>query len=140
MKTEKIILSLVAVLAGLLVAGVGFYFYQSTKTISNSNNKSISITPPSPTPMSSFLSITSPADEEVVDKKSITVSGHTEPNATIIIVTPLGDQVVTPAKNGDFTTTAVIDDDENFIEITAVLPNGVEQKEVRSVTYSTENF
>lgn len=141
MKTEKVVLSAVAILAGLLVAGVAFYLYQSTKTINPGGNKSISITPPTPTPAtSSFLHIDSPQDEVVVDKKLITVSGTTNKDAVVVISTPLGDEVVTPSRNGTFTTTINIDDDENFVEITAILPNGLEQKEVRTVTYSTENF
>lgn len=138
---EKIILSLIALLTGLLVAGVGFYFYQSTKTIIPQSPKTISVTPPSPTTQSiNILSLSSPTDEAVVDKKSVTISGHTEKDAIVVISTSISDEVVKPAGNGNFSTTVPIEDGENFIEITAILPNGQEQKEVRTVTFSTENF
>ena len=141
MNSEKIILSIVAVLAGLLVAGAGFYFYQSTKTISPNNNNSISIAPPSPTAtQTGFLTVTSPQDEEVVDKKTVTVSGTTQKNATILISSGTIDEVVVPAQNGSFTTTIAVEDDQNKIEITAILPTGEEVTEIRTVTYSAENF
>lgn len=141
MNSEKIILSIIALLAGLLVAGAGFYFYQSTKAITPSDNKSISITPPTPTSSeSAFLTISSPQDEEVVDKKVITVSGTTRKDAVILISSNTADEVVVPAQNGAFTTTIAIEDDQNKIEITAILPTGEEITEIRTVTYSTENF
>lgn len=138
---EKIILSIIAILTGLLVAGVGFYFYQSTKTITPQGPKTISVTSPSPAvDEKNILTLTTPIDEEVVDKKSITISGKTSKDAIVVISTSLSDEVVKPAQNGNFSTTVPIDDGENIIEVTAILPNGQEQKEVRTVTYSTENF
>lgn len=138
---EKIILSLVALLTGLLVAGVGFYFYQASKIVPAQNPKTISITPPTPSAQQDILlTISSPKDEEVIDKKSVTISGQTAAEATIIITSNLADEVIKPAKNGNFSTSLAIEDGQNFIEVTAVLPNGQEHRITRTVTYSTENF
>lgn len=142
MKAEKIILSLIAVCAGLLVAGIGFYFYQSTKTISQAPPKNITtIKPPTPTPnANTVLTILTPIDEEVTDKKTVTVSGNTAKEAIIIISTNTNDEVVTPAQNGNFTTTLSIQDGQNILEITAIFPNGQEVVETRTITYSAETF
>lgn len=141
MKTEKIILSFIAVLIGLLATGFAFFIYQGTKTIPSDKIKTIVVKNPSPIPASSvFLVIDNPIDESVVDKKVISISGKTTQNATIIISTNAVDEVIEPSSSGVFTTTATIQDGANSIEITAIAPNGEEIKAVRTVTFSTESF
>lgn len=144
MKAEKIILSFVAVIVGLIAAGIAFYLYQMTKTIPDSKNQTISVKPqitPSPTPNNeNFLTIENPKDEEVASKQTITISGKTTPKANIIVSSETSDQVVTPSETGAFTLTQPIEEGTNVIQITAVFPNGEEKKVIRTVTYSTENF
>lgn len=141
MKKESVVLSFIAVVIGILVSGVAFYLYQSTKTISPSKVKTVSIAPTSPTPASSIqLTVDQPKDEDVTDSKTVTVSGHTQANATVIITTLTEDLVVTPTKLGSFSTTVTIGNDQNPIEITAVGPDGQETKITRTITYSTESF
>jgi hypothetical protein len=144
MKKEKIILSLGAVIVGLIAAGVAFYLYQMTKTIPPSKNQTISVKSEiSPTPTlntENFLTIENPKDESVFDTKKITISGKTMPNTTIIVSTEINDQVVNPAANGNFTLDTTIDNGTNLIQITAIFPNGEEKKMTRTVTYSTESF
>lgn len=141
MKTEKILFSFIAVLIGILITGVIFYFYQSTKNLSTSQQKTVSIIKPSPTPKATiFLNIDHPKDEDVTDKKTVVVSGKTIPEAVLLISTESTDSVVTPSSNGSFTTTITIGDDQNKLEITAIAPNGEEVKITRTITFSTENF
>lgn len=141
MKTEKIVLSFIAITVGVLVAGVVFYLYQATKTVNLSKTKTVSIQTPTPLPKPTiFLTVDAPKDEEVFDKRTIAISGKTAPSSTIIISTKTDDQVITPAQNGNFSTSVVIEDGQNIIEITAVLPSGEETKIVRTVTFSTETF
>ncbi len=143
MKKEQVVLSFIAILLGLLVAGIAFYFYQSTKVIPPSKTKTITITPPiekNKTSSSIYLSLDSPKDEEVVDSKTVTVSGKTTPDATVLITTNASDQVITPAKNGSFSTTVTIENMENQILVKAISPNGEEIDAIRVVTFSTESF
>lgn len=145
MKTEKIVLSFIAVLVGLLVAGVAFYFYQSTKVISPNATKKETLVKLSPTKQptttaSLLLSLDQPVDETVTNKKTIVISGKTLPDATITVTTPIADQVVKPSSVGDFSTTITIDDGENPIYVIATLPNGEETTKTFTVTYNTENF
>lgn len=141
MKKEKVILSFIATLIGLAAAGVAFYFYESAKVIPPSAIKKISITTPSPTPKPSiFLTLDSPKDEEVVSKKTITISGKTIPDAVVFIITQNSQDAITPALNGDFSTTLNIEDGQNLIEIAAISANGEDVKVTRTVTFSTEEF
>ncbi|MDP2637501.1 MAG: hypothetical protein Q8P26_00370 [Candidatus Levybacteria bacterium] len=143
MKKEKVILSFVATLFGLLVAGIAFFIFQSTKTIepTNTNSKTISITSPTPTPIPSiFLTIDRPKDEEVVSEKTIVVSGKTANNAVVVVITDSLEDVVTPSANGDFSTTAILGKDQSVIEIIAISPNGESIRTKRTITYSQEEF
>ncbi len=141
MKKEKIILSFIAVAVGLLIAGAAYYFYQTSKTLSTKDQQTVGIKKPSPTPKKTiFLSITEPKDEEVFDKKVITVAGKTPSDATIIILTENDQQVIKPTANGNFSTTVNIEDGQNIIKITAVSPTGEQETQEKVVTFSTEEF
>lgn len=141
MKTERIVLSFIAILIGILVAGIAFYLFQATKTIPSSKTRPISAIAPTSTPKSSiFLTIESPKDEEVIDKKTVTISGKTISQAIIVISTSTADQVISPTTTGSFSATATLIDGQNQIQITAIAPNGEEVKVERTVTFSTEMF
>lgn len=141
MKKEKIILSFIAALIGIFVAVGAFYFYQSTKKVKPSEIKKIIIENPTPTPGSSiYLTITNPKDEAVVDKRVLTISGKTIPDAKIIVLTKSNEEAGVAAKDGSFSTDINLDQDENIIEISAIAPNGEIAKVRRIVTYSTESF
>lgn len=141
MKKERVLLSFIATLIGILVTAVVFYLYQSTKVVPPSKIKTISVSAPTPTPKPSiFLNILKPADESIVGKKVITVSGTTTPDATIIILTPIDQEIALPTSKGDFSTTVDIDDDQNIVEIISVRPNGEELIIQKTVTFSTEEF
>jgi len=141
MKQERVILSFIMVVIGLLVAGVAFYIYQGTKTISVPKT-TVSVATPSPTPIanSTYLNVTSPTDEAVTDNKAVTVSGKTVLNATIVIMTNSGQEVVQPSGQGDFSTTITVANGENLIRITAFGPDGQSTSVQKTVTYSTEDF
>ena len=144
MKTERIVLSFVAILVGLLAAGVAFYLYQMTKTVPASKSQPLTLgsqITPTPTPDNgNFLSIDSPKDEDVSTTQTITVSGKTAKDATVIVSSEDSDQVVKPAANGNFSLTLNIGSGTTLIHITSVFANGEETSVTRTITYSTENF
>lgn len=140
MKIEKLLLAFFAVLGGLIVAGVAFYVYQSTKAIPPSQIKTVHITTPTPTSAPVLLRIDSPQDLSVTNNKTVTLSGVTNPQAVLTISTATSDQVITPASTGAFTTTVTINNDENQIHILAVDPKGAETEKTLTITYSTESF
>lgn len=145
MKAEKVILSFVAIVIGLVAASAAFYFYQMTKTLPSDESKvpiaaNKKITP-SPTPdRGNFLTIDSPSDEAVFDKKIISINGKTEKDATIVVTSEDADQIVKPAANGDFSLTQNIPDGTSIIYITAIFSNGEEKQVTKTVTYTTETF
>jgi hypothetical protein len=141
MKQERVILSFVAVLIGLLAAGIAFYFYQSTKTVSSTNQITVNAPTPTPTPKpTAYLSLGTPDDETVVTSKTLTINGKANPEATVIIYTKSNQQVIQPSGQGDFSTTLTLDDGENLIKLMAILPGGETTTVQRTITYSTEDF
>lgn len=141
MRKEKIILSFIAALIGIVVAVSAFFFYQSSKKINSSEIKKIIIDNPTPTPSSAiFLVVTKPADGEVVDNRTLNITGKTIPNAKIVIITQSNEEAAVAASDGSFSTDIILDQDENIVEVSAIAPNGEIAKVKRTVTFSTENF
>ena len=98
MNKEKVVLSFIAVVLGILVTGIAFYLYQTTRTIPSSKIKTIKI--PSQTPTSKpsvFLTIREPSDETVVNKKVVAVSGTTTKDATVVVLSPIDEEVIKPS-------------------------------------------
>jgi hypothetical protein len=141
MKQERVILSFIAVLIGLLAAGLAFYFYQSTKTVSSLSQITLNAPTPTPTPKPTvYITLNAPADEIVVNNRTLAINGKTNPDATIIIYTSANQQVIQPSGQGDFSTTLTLDDGENLIKLMSILPSGETTTTQRTVTYSTEDF
>ncbi len=141
MKTERVVLAVIAVIFGLAVAGVAFFIYQSTKVVPDNKIQTIKATPPTPTPSSSIsLTIDSPSDESVTDKRSISITGKTAADATIVLNSSTDDQVVTPASTGAYSISTSLSDGANIITITAIAANGDETTKTITVTSSTEDF
>ncbi len=143
MSKEKIILSFIAIILGLFVAGGAFYIYQMTRTISEpETQKESTVVQPTKSVSndSNFLIVENPKDEEVFDKRLITITGKTSPGTLVIISTQSSDQVVTPNTKGDFTLTHTLEDGVNVLHVTAIFSNGEEETQTRTVTSTTEEF
>jgi hypothetical protein len=141
MKQERVILSFIMVLIGLLVAGALFYFYQSTKNVSPSTTNIVNKNTPTPTPQPKiYLTLNQFTDEQVVNDKTFKINGKANPDATIIVVTENGQQVLQPTSQGAFSTTITLDNGQNVIKIQSILPGGETTMVQRTVTYSTEDF
>ncbi len=142
MKKETIILSLIALVIGLLVAGGFFFAYQAITSPPERNGTEITLNA-TPTPVSSNsdeLMVNEPEDESVVENKSVTISGKTIPGSVVVIASENGENVAEPAENGDFSVNMTISEGVNIIEVVSILPTGEERRVVRTVTYSTETF
>ncbi len=141
MRTEKIVLSFIAVVVGLLVAGVGFYFFTSSKMQPKTKNPTVASATPHPTDTSKLsLTITNPQSESVTTKSLTTISGSTSPDATVMINTGSTDSVVTPSSSGAFSSDISLDDGENQITITAIATSGEEIQKIIIITSSKETF
>ncbi|HUD44811.1 MAG TPA: hypothetical protein VMR41_04670 [Patescibacteria group bacterium] len=145
MKSERIILSFIAVLVGLMAAGGTYFIYQHYVKSSNKSsvlNAAVKQITPTQTPRNSndYLIIQNPSDEMVTDSRSLQVNGKATKDSTIIVSTPSTDQVAIASADGSFSLTTTLDDDTNILQITAIFPDGSEQKTLKTVTYSTEDF
>jgi len=141
MRTERFVLSFIAVVIGLLVAAAAFFIYQSTRSINPNKIPTITIANPTPTPSPNiYLTIDQPLDERVQTKRAITVTGRTAPDATLILTTATDDQVVSPTSTGNYSLTTTLADGENSITITAISATGEEIKKSITVTSSSEEF
>lgn len=144
MKAEKVILSFVAVFVGLIAAGVAFYLYQTAKGTPPSQIKSaitnVAQQPTSAPSTTDIFTIDTPKNEQVFDKKLITIQGTTVKGATVTVSTDDTDQVVQPADNGNFTLTQTIPDGTSIVEFSVIFPDGTQKKIDRTVTFSTQNF
>lgn len=87
------------------------------------------------------LTLTSPADEAVLETPQVSVAGKTEGGATVVVAGPLGEEVVEATADGTFTTTVALEEGVNEIVVTAYPPAGGEEKtETRTVNYTKEEF
>jgi hypothetical protein len=140
MKQERVILSFIMVLIGLLVAGTAFYFYQSSNKTPVVIQAMVSPTPTNQKDNDVTLVIDNPNDESVAGSKDLIVSGKTNPKATVLVITDSDQQVLTSSEKGDFKTTLTINNDQNLITIISILPSGESKQVQKTVTYSTSNF
>lgn len=141
MKQEKVILSFVAIIIGITFTGAAFYLYQNTKKVAPSNNIAVNSSPTPVLEKSSFyLIVNSPKNESISSKKSLTVSGKTAKNATVVILTSADQQVIEPSSQGDFSTTIQLKDGLNYIKIQSIAQNGEIQTVERVVGFTTEDF
>lgn len=139
MKQEKVMLSVVAILIGLAVAGAAFFLYQNSKSIETPKTLTQNV---SPTPSSSgfYLLLNEPEEEAVTDKKTIKVSGKTLATATIVITTASTEEIIKPSSQGDFSTTIQLADGLNYLRVQAIDQNGETQTVERVIGYTTEDF
>jgi len=143
---ERIVIVFIATLLGLLLTTAGYFIYQAAVTyqskseeknvpisLGTSNNKQESEDPEA-------LTVESPKNEEVLDRRTIEVKGKTFSENTVIVSTNTEDVVGKPAKDGKFSITVTIDAGVNKIITRSIAPNGEEIIDERIVTYSTEEF
>lgn len=140
MRIEKIILAIAGIFAGLFVAGIAFYIYQTTKTISPTSIKTITLEKPTPAANSVPLAISQPADESVTTSRTVQINGKSSPQATIVVSTDTTDAVVSPSSDGNFSLTQTLSVGENRVIITAIMPDGTENQQILTVNVTSEDF
>ena len=140
MKAERIVLSIIAILIGLFVAGTIFFVYQITQNKNTEKKADVSILPTlTPTSAISLLSITNPENESVTDQKTIELKGKARANASIIITTENGHIASVATDTGDFSEEIILDNGVNILQITAI-SDGKEESIIHTISYSTESF
>ncbi len=140
---ERFIIIIVAIIAGLFITSAGFFIYQSTKKGNDSPlTKQASSSNSSSDQQNStlFVRVSTPVDESITAKRTIVVNGTTNPNNLIIISSNLEDVEVKPTQEGAFTASIDIDAGANELVTRAIAPNGESVQDIKTITYSTEEF
>lgn len=139
---ERLIIIIVAIIAGLFITSAGFFIYQSTKKINDTPvTQDISVTPAQNQPANTlFVRLSEPADESLTAKRTLSIKGATNPENLIVISTNLEDVQVKPDQEGNFSVTIDIDAGANTLITRAISPSGASAQDIRTVTYSTEDF
>ena len=95
---------------------------------------------PTPTPASFSLAILTPEDESVQAEEKITISGSTEPEAQVIIISNKDEVIVEADTAGKFSAEITLENGTNDIAITATNEAADEATKTISVVYSTVEF
>lgn len=143
---ERIVIVIIAIGLGLFLTTIGFLIYQSTKfkpaeTETTETQPTGTVAGITEVPEEDTgLTITEPKDEAVLDKRTVKVTGSTDPSYTVVISSNQEDVVATPDSKGKFTASVTIDAGTNELITKAIKPDGTEIKDTRVITYSTEEF
>jgi len=139
---ERLIIIIVAIIAGLFITSAGFFIYQSTKKGSDTPiTKNVPKT--TTTPLSTgtiFVRVSEPNDESLTAKRTISVKGSTNPENIVVISSNLEDIEIKPNQEGNFSTSIDIDAGANQIVTRAIAPDGSSAQDIKTITYSTEEF
>lgn len=137
---EKVLVTFLAILGGIVFSIGLFFIYQKTQQLSTkppSNKETVEITP---TPVKFFLNIDNPQNEAVFDKKIIQLSGKTLGTAVVVIMGQDKEFVLMPAADGSFSTTITLLDGVNQVEVIAINADGKIITDKLTATYTKEDF
>ena len=141
---ERILIVFIAIAIGLLITTLIYFLYQQTKTVpqkTSSSRSSIAEEEASPTPENSgYLKIDQPIDGSISERRLIQVKGSTHAEDTLVVSTNQEDVVAKPTLDGKFSASITIDSGANIIIVRSIAPSGEEKKDMRTVTFSTEEF
>lgn len=139
---ERLIIIIVAIVAGLFITSAGFFIYQSTKKSNDTPivKKTVANQPASQNQNSIYVKVSEPTDESLTTKRTLTIKGATNPDNIVIVSTNLQDVEVKPNQDGNFSTSIDIDAGANEVVTRAIAQNGDSAKDIKTVTYSTDEF
>ena len=86
------------------------------------------------------LAISKPEDETIINTEKTTVSGTTEPNTQIAIITETGEYILESDEKGIFAQEISLASGTNEIMVTAFTDTGEEISKTINVVYSTSEF
>lgn len=140
---ERLVIIIVAIIAGLFITSAGFFIYQSTKKgndtplskQSSNTNKNVQ-----QENSSLYVRVSEPTDESLTAKRTLVVKGTTNPDNLIIVSTNLEDVEAKPTSEGTFSVSIDIDAGANEVITRAITPSGDSAQDIKTVTYSTEEF
>lgn len=139
---ERLIIIFVAIISGLFITGAGFFIFQSTKKTNDEPIKnSVNVTTaPKEEDNKLFVKVAEPTDETLTSKRTLNIKGSTNPDNIIVVSTNLEDVQGRPSQDGNFSITVDIDAGANKVITRAISPSGDSVEDIKTITYSTEEF
>lgn len=140
---ERLIIIFVAIIAGLFITSAGFFIYQSTKAQNDTPEAQQAKTPEQEKkedPNTIYVRVAEPVDETLTTKRTLVVKGTTNPGNVIVVSTNLEDVEAIPTQEGDFSVSIDIDAGANPVITRAIAPDGASAQDIRTITFSTEEF
>ena len=139
---ERFIIIIVAIIAGLFITSAGFFIYQSTKKGNDVNlPKKVTQKTETAQPQNTlYVKVSEPKDESLTSNRTLTIKGSTNPENLIVVSTNQEDVEGKPTQDGDFSVTIDIDTGANEIITRSIAPDGSSAEDIRTVTYSTDEF
>ncbi len=141
---ERIVIIFIAIIAGLFITSAGFFIYQSTKKGNDTPlpKKTATATKEDPQQPAGklFVKVAEPKDESLSEKRTLVLKGSTNSDNIIVVSSNLEDVEVKPNQDGNFSVSVDIDAGANPIVTRAIAPDGSSVQDVRTITYSTDDF
>ncbi len=139
MKKEVILAISIGFALGLIITFGIWTANQSFKNLPQPSPKAS--VAPSPTPTNqqptNQLTISTPDDESLVSTGTVTLSGTTTPNATLLIVSENGEQTANANASGAFSLDVDLITGFNTITVYSYSTDGKEASKSLTITYST---
>lgn len=86
------------------------------------------------------LAISKPEDESIINTEKTTVSGTTEPNIQVVIITETNEYLLDADDKGIFAQEITLTSGTNQIQVTAFAESGEEITKTINVVFSTSEF
>lgn len=131
---------ILAIIIGLLLGSVLVYgLHRANQAMSPQNTDQQTTAQPTaePTP-TSLLTIYSPQDGQIFDIKTATISGQTQPDNALVIITEQDEITPQVDENGNFTQTIELIPGGNLIHISSVTATGQRQDQYLNLVFTTQ--
>jgi hypothetical protein len=139
MRKEIIIAIGIGFILGLIIT---FGIYRANRALKQqktpNNNLPTNGNPSSPLPSPLvFLEIIEPENHSVVNKSKITVSGKTDPKASVVFLSEDDEDLVLADEEGVFSGEVPLVSGANEIKIISLSKSGEKQEKILSIVYTT---
>lgn len=142
MKKEVLVAILVGFIIGLIIT---FGIYQAQKMYLDPQTISETLTPPQETSNpddqvnAHELRIVSPQDNEIMDSKTISITGFTTPLSYVTVVSDFSEASTQASNAGSFTVDIELDELANVLTLTSITETGQITQESITITYLLDN-
>jgi hypothetical protein len=138
MRKEVLIAIAIGFLVGILIAYGVYTANRAVKqTETQTKNSILSSAAPSPITQNEFmLNINEPENNLVFNTPQATISGQTEPEATVAIISEEQEELITADSQGFFSSSINLISGVNEIKVITIKKTGEQQEKILNLVYS----